>query len=305
MANASGSRVALGYIFENTLGTTPATPQLKAIPFQSFNGSPSSDLITDPSIRSDRQQRFTRQGNVHVDNELVCSLAHETYDDFLEAALLGQWTANVLKVGTGVTAHTSMTVEKAHQDVGQYFQFRGMVPTSFKLDVPSTGVVTATFGLVGMSASNTTATIDTSAGYTAPPSKEPFVHLGGTFKLGGVSIGFMTSINFTLENGYEAQYGLGSGSAFDMTYKMAQLTGQATTYFQNAAQYTQLIGDTPTSIEFTLTDGTNDQTYLIDNVKLNTVDIPVANDGPVIQTINFTGLYSNTTGTILQITRSA
>lgn len=303
MTQASGSRVAIGYILETALGTTPATPELKAIPFQSITGSPTADKITDPSIRSDRMRRYTRNGNIQVPKAIDVTMSYGTFDDFLETAMLSTWQSDVLKIGTGVTGHVGMTIEQAFTDIGVYFQYRGMVPKSFKLMVPPNGPVKATFSMIGMSASNT-ATIDTTAGYTAPTSYIPFVHLDGTFEIDGTPVGYISGIEFTLENGYDPLYGLGSGTAYDVTYKMATITGNMTTTFFDSSMYLKALNEQSVALNFILSDGTNTQTYHMGNVHIDNVEVPVSNDGPVTQTINFEALYDTTDASLLKITRS-
>lgn len=302
MPFSSGSRHSVQYVAETTFNTTPASPQTTQVPVAAINISPAKDVFSDPSIRSDRSIRFQRHGNVHVSGDIETAYLHGTYDDFLELAMHGTWTSNVLKQGT---TRKSITLERGFTDLTtpQYMRFTGMVCSQFKLDVPVNDVVKATYTMMGAGQSLSTSPLDATP--TVPAGKAPMTHLAGTFLEGGLAVGNMTAITLTLSNGYNENFVLGSSTPADLTYGYAQVSGQLTAYFDSAAQYSKFINETGTTLSFAINDGQgNTHTWLLPNVKFNGQSIPVNNDQSIVTTIPFVALYDGTEATAIKVTRS-
>ena len=70
MPQASGSRKQVAYVSEATFGQTPVTPQTQLIEFVDFKATLDTPLITDNSIRTDRQTSYERRGNESVQGEI-------------------------------------------------------------------------------------------------------------------------------------------------------------------------------------------------------------------------------------------
>jgi hypothetical protein len=87
MAQASGARAQLGYVVEATYGTTPATPNLQALAFTSFNADFNPTVLSDNSINPFRQKTSSKRGTASVEGALEVQLTPDNYDDFLESAL--------------------------------------------------------------------------------------------------------------------------------------------------------------------------------------------------------------------------
>lgn len=302
MPFSSGSRHSVQYVPEVTLGTTPASPQTTQVAVASINITPSKDLYSDPSIRSDRSIRFNRHGNIHVAGDIETAYQHGTYDDFLEAALHGTWSANVLKQGT---TRKSLTIERGYLDMAipSYQRFSGMVVNSYKLDVPVNDVVKSTYSFMGTGQSIASSPLDATP--TLPADKAPMTHLSGTFLEGGSAVGNITAVTFTLANGYNENFVLGNSTPADMSYGYAQASGQLTVYFDSFAQYNKFINETETSLSWAINDGLgNSHTWSLPRVKFNNMSIPVVNDQAIVATIPFVALYNSGTGTAVQVTRS-
>lgn len=297
---AAGSRTRLAYVAEATYGTTPPTPAMEVLPFISEGLNLTKEVFEDPSIQSDRQRRFHRHGNQSVEGELSVAYAHETYDDLLAALLWGTWTANVLKIGE---TEQSFTMEVGHTDIDQYRVFTGVAVDTFTLEVNLDGVVSANFGLMGKSHSVSGTELDASP--TAAPDKQPFTHLSGTFKEGGTAIATLTGITLTIENNLQRNFVLGSNTAVCLSPGTYNITGEATAYFNDAALLTKFINETSTSIEFTLTDGTNTHTWKLSSVKFDGASINVDTDQTLPITIPFYATYNSGDASSVMITRSA
>lgn len=300
MTQATGSRVQIAYIAESTFGTTPSTPQTQLIEFSSFSGNLTAETLTDPSINPSRQRSFSRRGNVAAAGDLEVVLCPSNYDDFLEAALMGTWTSNVLKVGT---TRRSFAIEQGFTDIAQYRTFNGMVVNRMEVNVPVDGLVTATFGFMG---TNTSAFSGTSidATPTAITQKNKYFHEGGVFLEGGVPVAYFSAINYGLDNGYDPAYALGSTSVRDMTAGTVDITGTVTGLFESVSLYNKFVNNTESSLSYKLISDTDELTFLFPRVKYTAGALPVDGDGPVSVEMSFEAIYDSTEATSLKITRA-
>jgi hypothetical protein len=288
----------MAYIPEVTFGTTPATPQMVLIPMQSTTLDFSKDIIQDPTLVADRMKREAKHGNIATGGNIVVTLQHGQFDDLLEAALCGTWATNTIKSGT-VTR--SFTVEEGFLDVTEYRRFTGVKVNSLELSLAPNQVVQATFGLIGQGM--TTAIIPLDSTPTALQAKVGLTHLGGTITVGGTSV-VATSLTLSLQNGYTANYGIGSATARDITYSDATLTGSVTFYFEDLVQYNRFVNETTAAIVCSTTDGTNTLTFTIPKAKFNGGQLPVPNSGVLFLTMPFEAFYDSVSGTTISITRS-
>lgn len=299
MAQATGSRARLGFVAEVTPGVTPVTPSLVSVPFRQFGIELAKDNLEDPSIRSDRMPVYDRHGNQRVSGSAQFTHAPGTYDDFLAAAAYNDWATNVLLIAG--TSEKSFTLEHAQLDIGQYRTFTGCHVNTFKMSVPGNGLVNTELGFTGTGGDISGTPLDA----TVPGVVEgtPFVHLDGTFEEAGSPIGFITSIEWTLDNKLTPNYALGSAFARSVTPGMATITGTMQAYLENGALITKFIDEVETSLEYTLTSATKSQTFEFERVKLQTANAPVQNDGPVMVTFNFKALKGTVSGALLKVTR--
>lgn len=90
---ANGSRHSMRYIAESTYGTTPATPAFKPIRHTSTTLGLSKESLQSEEIRDDRQIADFRHGAYQVGGDMNIELSFASFDDLLEAVLLGTWTA--------------------------------------------------------------------------------------------------------------------------------------------------------------------------------------------------------------------
>lgn len=299
MPQAQGSQVQIAFVPEVTLGTTPTTPQTQLIEFNSFTGALNADTLTDPSINPSRQRSYSRRGNVMAEAGVEVVLCPDNYDAFIEAALMGTWTTNVLKIGT---TRKPFSIEQGFTDIAQYRTFTGMVVNTMEVNVPVDALVTTTFNFMGTNTSAFSGTsIDSTP--TAITAKDKFFHEGGVFKEGGSTVGYLSAISFTVDNGYDASYALGSTGVRDLTSGTVSITGSVTGLFESVAFYNKFVNNTESSIEFTLTAGAESMTFLFPRVKYTAGNLPVDGDGPVTVEMEFEAIYDSVEATSLKITR--
>lgn len=104
MVFAISNSVALRYIEEATLGTTPATPALTSIRFTSEDLNFNVEFESSEEIRSDRMRSDTIQVGASADGKIEGELSYATYDDFIEGAQFSSWlTTGAAMVETDIS----------------------------------------------------------------------------------------------------------------------------------------------------------------------------------------------------------
>ncbi len=140
MSIASGALYGLRYIAEVSYGITPATPVMKAL---RFLAGPGLDLQKEGyrsnEVRADRQVSNFRHGMRKVVGSLPFELSIGTFDDFIEAALSGTWTAVTTGSNTFSTTVTDV-VRSAGSFITDGFKVGDIVTLSGFTQVPTNGI---------------------------------------------------------------------------------------------------------------------------------------------------------------------
>lgn len=302
MALARNSRTSIGYVAETTLGTTPATPSLTEARVTNFSLEPKKGALVSEEISSDRQIKWVRHGAKIVEGQMDFSLSYGAQDAFLESALLGSWTSNVLKAGTAVKG---FSFQEAHEDLTLYRTFTGVVMNTFSLSLRPETLVTGSFGMIGFDSPAMSGTA-MDASLTAAAAYQNFDSFSGAIEEGGSSIGVVTSVDLTLTNNYQPQYVIGSDTTIDLFEGQVNLTGTLTAILQNATLYNKFINETTSSLSIDLTgvDG-GDYNFLIPSLKyMGAVKELASSDGAVLIEMPFQAIYNSSEGTNFKITRT-
>jgi len=212
----------------------------------------------------------------------------------------GTWTTGVLKAGV---ARQSFTIESNFADIGQYIRHTGVEFDGFDIDVKAEGIVPIVFNAVGQDQTSDTAII-TGATYAAAPTNTPYDGFSGTIKEAGAAIAILTEVKCTLKNNLAEIYVVGSNTTLEPSIGKSMVTGTVTAYFADTVMLNKFIDETESSIEFTLTDGTNSYDILIPRVKYTGAPLSVSSDKPITIALPFSALLDSVTGTNIQITRT-
>ena len=302
MAFSQGSRSSLSFITETTFGTTPSG-NFTNLPFSTHSLNLTKDRVSGNDIQSDRMPRVDRHGNRSVAGDIVVDLRDGDYDAFLEAAMLGTFTTDELKVGT---TPKFFSIEDYAADIDQARLFTGCTVNTMAVSLAPNQMVAATFGLVGkdMTIGATEKTQDAASGAA------PFDAYSGDLKIAdtGSSLAasaIVTGIDFTLTNSFAPTFVIGDDSAPQLEVGRAEVEGTLTAYFEDAALINRFLNETKTALEVSVGDGTNDLTFLFPRLKVNSADVGV--DGPTSRIVNlsFVALRDTTEETNLKITRSS
>lgn len=306
MPFAQGARTSISYVPEVTFGTTPASPQLVAFPYTSFDVNLTKDRIESAAIMPDRMARNDRHGNRSVSGSFAVEMCGDDFDPFLEGVMMNSYATNVLKVGSSIK---HFTFEDGALDINQYRIFTGVTVGSMNLSVRPNQIVTAEFGVVGKGMTLVGTSIDASK--TAASGNQPFDSCTGTIGIANAgvapaAVAYISGIDLSLDNSLSPTFVVGNCETPQLEYGMFTLTGTITAFFQDNALYNRFINETETAINFTLTDpgAAHSYTFLIPRAKINTANLPASAPTSRTLTMEFSAIYDTTTSTILQITRT-
>lgn len=304
MAFAQGSRTGLSYIEEVTYGTTPAG-NFTAIPFTTHSLNMTKDRVQGQDILSDRIPRVDRHGNKQVNGDIVVDLRKANLDPFIESALFSSFASDDT-IGVGTTLK-SFSIEDALNDITQYRLFTGCAVSSMGISIAPNQMVTTTFGIVG-----STGTISgTGKTITAAAVNQPFDAYSGDVSIGNVSgattSAIVSSIEFTIDNGLNPTFVVGSDETPQLEFGRAEVSGTLTAYFEDASLVNRFIDETETEIEVSVDDptGANPYTFSFPKCKINSANANLENPQSRLITLEFVALYNAFEETNLLITRTS
>lgn len=296
---AYGASHSVRYVKEAIAGTTPTAPKLKEILHTGCSLELTRDTLTSNSLRSDRQIPFIRTGTDKVSGGIDFELCGGMYDDFIEAALAGTWTENVLKAGT--TKH-SFTIERAFTDIGQYKINRGCYVNQLTLSVKPSAVVTGSFDIVGLGVALAASPLD--AAYTPAGGCDPFDSFTGSLFIDDTDVAVVTGIDLTLANGAEAKFPLFSRQAAGVGLGKSTLSGTLSAFFTDDTFVKKFIDDAKVKIVFTLTRGDYSYAFQIPCATLTNAGTGVQGEGEISLDLPWSAALDAASGTNILITRT-
>ena len=302
MTQASGSRHSVAYVNETTFGTTPTTPTMLQFRNTGTTLKASKDNFVSEEIRNDRHVVDLRHGLKQIGGDLNFEYCPGYLDDFLEKALFGTWSTNVLKAGT--TAGY-FSIERAFADVSEYHQFTGCMVNTMSLNIVPNDMVKGTFGIVGKDVTVASTALDSSV--TAADTDPPFDGFTGSILEGGGAANNVTSLTIDLNNNLDPSFVIGADTTPNILSGQSIVTGTLTSFFESETLLNKFRNETECSVSVTL-EGVSgwDHTILIPRVKYTAgeVDVTSANDGLLVN-MPFHALRDSTEATNIKITRTA
>ncbi|MEI2416218.1 phage tail tube protein [Orrella sp. JC864] len=210
---SSGAKVVTHYIKESTPGVTPASPAAGAWKTARLTGnslSPTPTTQVSDEITDSRISQGSVVTGLTIGGDLVGEMSFGTFDDFLEALFYGNWTNDVLTVGT--TRHT-FSVQKAFTDVGTYHLFKGVHAATGSIEIPEEGKITLTIGGQALDYEDGESSFVTSP---AAATTTPFMSslAVGDITVDGISLAgaaCVSAMTVNVDNTVQLQRCLGSG----------------------------------------------------------------------------------------------
>lgn len=302
MAIASGARHNASYVEETLYGVAPPEPEFTPL---RLRGGMSLGL-TKESFQSEerdstRQVKDLRHGTQQVAGGIPVELSHESFDDFIEAALCGEWDGDELMVGN---IRRSFMVQSHFADINQYLRYTGVEINGFSFTVNPSGIVQGDFTVIGQGMETPSATPIAGATYKPVVTSSPYDGFGGSILESGAPISVVTEIQLTLENGMSPNFVIGSNKSLQPSIDQFTLTGTLTAFFENAALYNKFLQEAETTLSFTLSDGISGQgmRFLLPRVKFSGGQ-PDVGTGSVTMPLTFTALYDAVNASTLVVTR--
>lgn len=161
----------------------------------------------------------------------------------------------------------SYTIEQAHTDVSQFFQFRGMRLNDWTLNISAKALVTATFSWMGKSFSRTgaTATAGTPAAVNSNDAFNTTEDIVGLNEGGASFTEYISSLTLSAKNNLSMIDAVGNLTPPDITYGVMDITGELNIYFSgNAGTFIdKYINFTETELSFAIRNGASPVYYII------------------------------------------
>lgn len=296
MGQAIGVYSQLGFVPEATLGTTPTTPDVKTLPFNSCTVTAEQNMTSPQTMTGRRDPVEPILGNTNVAGEVVVPLDLVAFG-WLLALMFGNPTTTT--VSTGKYQHVfkpantqpSFSLERKLSN-GDYYVDRGCKVSSLGLNFGGDGELVANVGILGCSeivnddpldASPTAITLDRLNNFQAS-LKENNVSVAIATELG-------LNINFGLdENGYAIG---GGGQRGRINEGLIEVSGSLTAFYDDDTLIQKAIAATETSLQVKLTKGEHSLQIDIPELLFARKSPSIENATGIMQTLNYNGYYKD------------
>ncbi len=201
----------------------------------------------------------------------------------------------------------SYTIERYFADIAgadkPYHRFTGVEFNTLALQVNANAMITGTIGVLGSDMETDTAII-TGATYDAPTTTRPMDSFTGSLTEGGVPIAVVTEITLNVNNGLSTRYVVGQRNSIRPSIGRSNVTGTMTAYFENSLLLDKFINDTPSSLAFTLPDGSgNELEFELPRIVYTGGQPDVTGEGPFTLSMPFQATLDPVSGTNIIIRR--
>lgn len=239
-ASSSGARIAR--VPEVTFGTTPATPTFQISRVTGGGLRTTKATGTSNELRSDRNVSDEYMLGQDVSGSYPYEMSYGSFDDLIEAALFGTWTANVLKNGI---ARKSFTFEEVLElgVTDSFSRFSGVMVNSWSLAIERRAALTGSFGLMGQKEVLATAPV-TGATYPAASTEQIInssSHVSALSVAGLTTQPKVASLNFEVNNGLRTRTVVGSLYSEEFGEGRFEATGTLSAYFENNELYQKVL----------------------------------------------------------------
>jgi hypothetical protein len=303
---ARGRKVRLVLDYETAFNQVPTTKNGVSIPFISCGIAAKQAFRDSNVIRNSRHAVAPIRGNIDVSGSMVVPLDAINFGFILKAAFGAPTTS-----GTTNYAHKfvpgdtqpSFLLERGFTDLAKYEILGGLKIGSMAFEFGGDGETQCSMDLMGASQSDFTDTP-----YDATPSTQtftPFNQFNAAIEEGGSAIATVTratmNINFNLDGD---QYPIGNnGTRADIPEDMVLVTGEITAMFDSTTLLSKAVAGTETSLDITLTNGTNSLAFKVPEMQYERNSATVDNGKGILITLPYRAyLQDNTDNSSLVIT---
>ena len=206
-------------------------------------------------------------------------LSHDTaFDQLFQSLMHNTYSTDDLTNGTTpkfLTIHKELKTGATTQR----FKFADMLADTFSLEVPTGGLVTGTFGLIGSGLStDTSATTSANAndGRTIVNTVSSGAVTTGTANASaGGALSNVVSMGLEVTNNLREQRAIGSTNLVGVGSGRFEVTGSLEIFFAGTTEFNQFLQETAFSLQVVLKDPSNTHgyTFYMPNVKYTTSEI--------------------------------
>ncbi|MCQ9423482.1 phage tail tube protein [Pseudomonas sp. LJDD11] len=300
MGNAASGSAVETYYIEEVAGAIPATPAWKPIRFVSAGLTPNIQQIDTAEMNQSRQRPASRGGTYSVAGDIAVELSFASFDDLIQAAMQGSWTANVLKIGK---VERTFAILERHTDIGIDYVYLGCAVSSMAISSPLNAPVGVTFSMMGTKAEKFT--LPAGSTFVPPTDTDIMITTNLALQEGGVPVAYATEWSVTLDNGMEALFALGSREAFDISNGVATVTGSMSAYLVDAVLWDKVLNETGTAHVIEFKEGDDSYTLTLPKVRYTQGQKQTSGPGAIIPQYTVSAGYDAALGTTMQIERSA
>lgn len=303
MANPQvGADSEVGYIVESEIGTTPATPEVKWLPYTG-----TTLKLTREAIESERLGNpfafGTRHGNNQVGGDVSAELVYGDFDELLAAGIGSSFVEDTPAVGTdqakaGV-GRQSFTFVRKTGDLG-YDYFSGGEINTTAFEVGQNGNVSLTFGVIATSKKDGHTEIVDST-YVDASDRLPIAGFDVTLRKGGTEVAIATQVSLNVNRNLERSFVIGSRDTGAKVKGKMLIDGSLTLQFLDYDYQDEFKAETRTDLELVFTDPTDASEFVIKlpNVLPMSADDDVSGDGEIPLNVSFNGEYDLTEDTAI------
>lgn len=202
---------------------------------------------------------------------------------------------------TNGVVERSFTIERALEDVGQYFAYRGMALSKLSLSFQSSAIVGGSMDFMGKDSVRGTATTlpGTSVASQTYDIMNAVSGVGNLMENGAPLAGtFIKSLKFDLDNKLRARDAIGTLGAISIGTGTLEVTGEMEVYLNDGSLYDKFVNNVGTSISWVSMDGErNGYAFQFPNVEFNDAKVQAGGlDQDVMLTMPFTAIMDPVTG---------
>lgn len=263
------------------------------------------------NVRPDRQTADLVQVGAECSGGFNTEFQATNLDSMLPAFFWAAgWEADTPAVGSqtiknGVTK-SSFSIERANNDVSQFFLYTGMVPNTIEMTLEAGSPVICNVDFVGKEEQLNQ--VQWGTGNPTPAPVTPImssVSSVGSIKIDSVPLEscLIQKASWKLDNKVEGKTGVAVLGNCNADGKSIELTGSLSLYFNDQTYYQKYLNSTAFSLEFTLIDSAGN-TYVIELAKCK-FDEATANvtgkDDDVMMECSIVGIVGDAGHTISMI----
>lgn len=275
---SDSNQVSLIYTPEVTAGTTPVDATWQALRFTSESINTEISETVSEELRTDRQTSGSTITSGTTGGGIDVEVSPDSFDDFIEAVMGGNWAADVLEIGT--TDH-SFSVQKEFASFAaaeKYILFNGMRVSQFEMSAEYGNQVTGSFTIAGQD-SAVTATDAVGAGSVTPRTTTQVFNASADvtgLKIDDVaSDACISNLSLTLNGNHRARTCLGSLYPKGQIQGSLDVTGSIQIYAEDLEFEKRKINGDYIKLEFTVGNADGSYTFVFPKVRIGG-DTPTA-----------------------------